>query len=86
MANGPIAPPLNGTPMQYFHTPTQSGNSIIASLEAGDASRLPCLPLFLTESEAEALLELCSNSTLIRTEHEQRLFAKLGELLRCFRR
>jgi len=47
--------------------------------------RSDCLPLHLTEAEAEALLALCSTSPLVSTEHERQVFLKLGELLRGFR-
>jgi len=44
-----------------------------------------CLPLNLTEAEAEALLSLCSASAAVSAEHERQVFCKLGELLRRFR-
>jgi hypothetical protein len=49
------------------------------------SDRSDSLPLHLTEAEAEALLALCSTSTLVSAEHERQVFFKLGELLRGFR-
>lgn len=49
------------------------------------AERSGCLPLYLTEAEAETLLSLCSASSAVSAEHERQVFVKLGELLRGFR-
>lgn len=46
----------------------------------------PQLPCWLTEEEAEALVMMCAASPRNAGEAERRLFAKLGEMLRAFRR
>ncbi|MCC2670183.1 MAG: hypothetical protein K0Q72_2654 [Armatimonadetes bacterium] len=51
-------------------------------MEAADS---PALPLWLTASEAELLLELCAHSRVSAGEREEELFTKLGDLMRGFR-
>jgi hypothetical protein len=63
--------------------PTATLELALRSSTRTDHSR--CLPLYLTEAEAETLLSLCSTSTLVSAELERQVFLKLGELLRGFR-
>ena len=65
--------------------------SVVAMLEPPETKpeepELPVqLPCWLSEEEAEALIVLCASSPRSAGEVERRLFAKLGEISRAFRR
>ena len=65
--------------------------SVVAMLEPPESETvkpdLPVqLPCWLSEEEAEALIMLCASSPRSAGETERRLFAKLGEICRAFRR
>lgn len=46
----------------------------------------PQLPCWLTEAEVEAIIVMCASSPRSAGDVERRLFAKLGEVFRAFRR
>lgn len=76
-----LGPALNlqTHPYQCKHTTHEA----ITSLGSPD---VPLLPLWLSQREVDAIIQLCGASTAYVGEAEDTLFPKLGDLYRAFQR
>jgi hypothetical protein len=68
--------------VQPYHCDHTTRNSVTAFA----TSEAHLLPLWLSQDEVEAIIQLCGASTVYVGDVEQTLFPKLGDLYRAFQR